>query len=236
MTHPTHLEAEGMTTIAVAVRRWRLASSWPGWRPLVSATCLAVVATLGVLAVINESALLGFDRRVEAAVLGGRTRWLDTAMVWLTFLGTRYAIAAIAGGLVLWSAITGKGRAAVGVIVLAALVNPVVEVAVKELVGRVRPNVAQLLPGNGPSFPSGHVLAAVGFYGSLPLLVWRATRRVWLRAATVAGAVAVIGIVAASRVYLDVHWTTDAVAGILLGVLLIDLTFRVHHARPAAAC
>jgi undecaprenyl-diphosphatase len=207
--------------------------AYPRWVRAASAVAVATVAALAITVVTNEYALLRFDRAIEAAAIDARTGWLDTAMVWLTFLGTRYAVGAIAFGLVLWSAITGRARGAVAVIVGAALLNPVVEVLLKEMVGRVRPDTAQLLPGNGPSFPSGHVVAAAGFYGTLPLLVWQATRRTWARAAAVAAAVAVIVTVAVTRVYLDVHWATDAFAGLLVGAVLVDLTFRTYFSRPA---
>lgn len=216
----------------VATTRPRLAG-YPRWVRVVTAVAVAVVVALAVTAVTNEPALLGFDRAVEAAAIDARTGWLDTAMVWLTFLGTRYAIGALAFGLVLWSGITGRSRLGVAVIVVAALANPVVEVVLKELVGRVRPDTAQLLPGNGPSFPSGHVLAAAGFYGTLPLLAWQATRRTWLRAAAVVSATAVILTVAVTRVYLDVHWATDAMAGLLVGAVLVDLSFRCYFSRLA---
>ena len=59
----------------------------------------------------------------------------------------------------------------------------------------------------GYAFPSGHAtFAAAGWLAVAILLAgaWPARRR-----ALVAAALAVIAIVGASRVYLQVHWTTD---------------------------
>lgn len=195
---------------------------------VLSGGALAIFATLAVIAVTSEATLLRVDQKMQAFILESRTAWLDQAMVWLTFLGTRYVIGAASLALLAWSLITRRHRTFVFIIVAAALINPVFEIGFKELVDRVRPAVAQILPGNGPSFPSGHVLASVGFYGLLPFLTWEVTRNAWARLAAVVGSLAVITVVTVSRPYLDVHWTTDAIAGVLLGTVLVTATYQVY--------
>lgn len=190
---------------------------------------VAMAAFLGLAAtaVLNEGSLLRFDVAVQHALMSVRTGWLDTSMVWLTFLGTRYVIGAAMLGLVGWSLITKRHQTFVMVLAGAVLLNPVFEVGFKELVDRVRPSLNQLVPGNGPSFPSGHVLASVGFYGLVPFLTWEMTRNAWARLAAVIGSLLVIGAVTISRPYLNVHWTTDATAGVLLGTVLVAATYHV---------
>lgn len=201
---------------------------------VLATAAVTAFAALAVLAIAAEPTLLRLDRAVQSWILANRTGWLDQAMVWLTFLGTRYVIGAAAVTLFVWSQITRRHRTFVALIVGAVLLNPVLEIGFKELVDRVRPAVAQLLPGNGPSFPSGHVLAAVGFYGLIPFLTWEATRNAWGRCAAVVGSLAVIAVVTVSRPYLDVHWTTDAVAGVLLGTVLVAGTYQTFlRVKPA---
>lgn len=183
--------------------------------------CLLLFGILAAFVVISEGLLLAVDRGVESSVLGIRNGALNETMVALTFLGTRWVIGAMTIALVVWSLFTGKARALMVVIVAAVLLNPLVEVGFKELVDRVRPDAAQLVAGRGPSFPSGHVLASVGFYGMAPLLAWEATRSRVLRHGTLVGSVALILTIGASRVYLDVHWATDVLAGMLLGTALV---------------
>lgn len=189
---------------------------------------MAAFTALAIFAITSEATLLRFDRPMQDLLLESRTAWLNRTMVWLTFLGTRYAIALAALGLLSWSWITKRHRSFVLIIIAAALLNPIVEVGFKELVDRVRPTVDQLLPGNGPSFPSGHVLATVGFYGLIPLLAWEATRNVWARFAALVGSMAIVVAVTVSRPYLDVHWTTDAIAGVLLGTALVVGTYHAY--------
>jgi undecaprenyl-diphosphatase len=184
---------------------------------------------------IAERLLLAVDRGVETSMLGARSSSLDTTMVALTFLGTRWVIGAITLGLVVWSLYTGKARPLTAVIVAAVLINPIFEFGFKELVDRVRPDTAQLVAGRGPSFPSGHVLASVGFYGMVPLFVWEATRSRTAQLGALIGSLTVILTIAVSRVYLDVHWTSDVVAGMLLGTALVVVAGHTYHVWQQAA-
>jgi undecaprenyl-diphosphatase len=199
-------------------------------RTAIALVTIAMVAftSLAVFAATSEATLLRFDRAVQGLLLDSRTEWLNHAMIWLTFLGTRYVIAVAALGLLIWSRVNKNHQTFVMIIVAAAILNPVLEVGFKELVDRVRPAIDQLLPGNGPSFPSGHVLAAVGFYGLFPFLTWEATHKTWLRFAAFLGSLAVVVVVTVSRPYLDVHWATDAIAGALLGMVLVVASYQVY--------
>ena len=203
--------------------------------------CVATFLILALIAVSKETLLLKVDIAVQEGTMDVRTGWLNTAMVMLTELGTRYVIGVLAVGLAVWARLTKRCTTTLVVIIAAVAINPVFEILFKELVGRVRPNLNQLLPGNGPSFPSGHVLAAVGFYGIIPLVVWETTANRAARLVAFFASSAVILTVAASRVYLDVHWTTDVFAGLLLGIVLVVGTYHalnghgLHHARSCCA-
>ncbi len=86
------------------------------------------------------------------------------------------------------------------------------------LVGRDRPPVEQLDGAPTDSFPSGHVAAAVVFYVGLALVAtWHTSDR-RVQVPFVALAVAAPTIVIASRLYRGMHYVTDVVGGITLGL------------------
>lgn len=86
----------------------------------------------------------------------------------------------------------------------------------KWIVARDRPDLEQLAPWSGSSFPSGHTAAAAATYAAVALVL--TLRSSWTRRGIAAGAAAFLAIgVAATRALLGVHWFTDVLAGLAVG-------------------
>ena len=87
---------------------------------------------------------------------------------------------------------------------------------IKFLVERTRPDLSRLTGYAGSSFPSGHATAAAATLAAVALVTTRGRSRE-TKAIAAAIAAGLAAIVAATRVFLGVHWFTDVVAGLLLG-------------------
>jgi membrane-associated phospholipid phosphatase len=104
---------------------------------------------------------------------------------------------------------------------------------------RARPVFDQpLLTLSSYSFPSGHVAASTIFYGLAVAWVFtRPTRWRW-RALAVVGALAMVSLVAFSRMYLGVHYLSDVAAAFAEGVAWLAICLSAlaafwHRARGA---
>ena len=75
-----------------------------------------------------------------------------------------------------------------------------------------------LAPLGGSSFPSGHVLTYVGWYGFLAHLAAIHLDDPRLRRATVAALLTLVALVGPSRIEQGHHWATDVLASYLLGL------------------
>nr|WP_232541644.1 phosphatase PAP2 family protein [Nocardia bovistercoris] len=108
--------------------------------------------------------------------------------------------------------------AVLGIVTVAFTASSLTKLAV----ARERPpQVARLVPEDNYSFPSGHVTAITALAGAL-LLVYALGRPTRARiAVAVTLAVTVVTTVGATRLYLGVHWLTDVVGGVILGVTVV---------------
>lgn len=86
----------------------------------------------------------------------------------------------------------------------------------------------------GNSFPSGHIVRTVVVYGLLAFVVRRLAPSLVVRALAIPVAIAIIVLMAFDRLYLDVHWESDVVGGLLLGAIAL-LAATVWLDRPRSA-
>jgi undecaprenyl-diphosphatase len=95
------------------------------------------------------------------------------------------------------------------------------------LVDRQRPPVRHLdqAPPTS-SFPSGHVAAAVCMYGALAVLANERARSALVRGLFVALAVLIPLAVALSRLYRGMHYLSDVLGGVILGVTWLFLVVK----------
>ena len=84
------------------------------------------------------------------------------------------------------------------------------------------PSITELVAGSGPlanSFPSGHMVRAVIAYGLIAFVVQRLAPWPLARTLAIPVATLLILLLAFDRLYLDLHWESDVVGGLLLGAI-----------------
>jgi undecaprenyl-diphosphatase len=188
---------------------------------------LATAAALG-----NGQALLTWDEPIQRGVEANRTSTLNDVFLAISRLGSTVVVLSLG---TLATVLTWRRcRAVATALLIATFARPAIEFIVKGLVGRDRPDFERLVGGNGPSFPSGHVMAAIALWGLLPVVVSLYTRRRAIWWASLAISAALIAGIAASRVYLGVHWFSDVTGGLVVGtffLLGVDKVLRHAHRR-----
>jgi len=127
-----------------------------------------------------------------------------------------------------WKA--GRRREAVGV-AASFLFQIVLSNALKYTVHRARPPDA--IPLHlGPSFPSGHTMAAVVVYGFLAYLLLRGRERNRWVVIPAGALIVLIAFVPISRVYLGVHWPYDTIGSLTLGAALLGILVTLYKYPP----
>ena len=108
-----------------------------------------------------------------------------------------------------------------------AAVNLVCAVALnvllKQFVQRPRPDGFRLIAETGYSFPSGHSMVAMAFYGLLAWMVWHYERDRFVRWLCVIGFGLVIALIGISRIFLGVQYASDVIAGFCVSLIWLAL-------------
>jgi membrane-associated phospholipid phosphatase len=185
---------------------------------------LLVVAFVA-MAVLASFDALPWDRAITRAVIAARTPTRDSLARRASLLGSTKIVLIVSAALALL-ALRRSPRLALAIVII-AIARPLSEFVLKEVVGRDRPVGNQLVPGRGPSFPSGHPYAAAASWGLVPLVVplYTRNRAIWWISVVVVWTIVIL--VAASRVWLGVHWTTDVVASVTLAVIGVAIVERL---------
>lgn len=199
---------------------------------------LAVAGSvLGVLVrdVTSKEHLVQFDLPTTRFLVEHREAWLTSLLLIISKLGSTIVLVplvAVAGVLAYprvrsWRPLWVLVAALAGAVALYD--------TVKVFVGRPRPRVGALVTtASGYSFPSGHVTQSVAVYGTLILLANPLMRSSSCRMLAWAGTTLLVALIAFSRVYLGVHWTSDVLGGFALGTAWLAMVVAATDAvgRP----
>lgn len=198
------------------------------------AVALACLVTLGVL-VQASPRVRGWDAAVARSVADDASPMVGDLARNLTHFGDRNVYMAL-GAIVLVVLLAIRRLRLAGFLVAVVVGQWLLTNWLKGLVERERPDLDQLVSASGYAFPSGHASAAAATYLALALVI-AALRPRWNLGVLVAGAIAIAVVVAATRVLLGVHWTTDVLAGLAFGWACCLLSAWVSRVRlvPRAA-
>jgi len=171
--------------------------------------------------------MLSIDRTVPVA--------FDWLMLGLPWLGTNLTLLPIITLVSLWLwRQKGRGELALHLLVV-SLGSFIMNAALKDAFGRPRPDLWEHRGQYAwSSYPSGHAIVCASVFFTLALMLFRERRWRW----PLAAAAALMLVILYSRLYLGVHWPTDVVGGLLVGLVWLAATeyafahFRRRPNRP----
>lgn len=98
------------------------------------------------------------------------------------------------------------------------IVSTILNFGIKNIVRRTRPEGFRIIEESGYSFPSGHSMVSMAFYGLLIYLIYKKVDNKYLKNCLIFLLSIIILLIGLSRIYLGVHYTSDVLAGFLLGI------------------
>lgn len=108
-------------------------------------------------------------------------------------------------------------------IAIIAILNQVL----KRILQRPRPTEFRIIEETGYSFPSGHSMVSMAFYGYLIYLIYKYIKNKYVKCISIVLLSILICSIGISRIYLGVHYTSDVLGGFLISVsyLIIYIMF-----------
>jgi undecaprenyl-diphosphatase len=199
-------------------------------------TAVLTVAVVSLRPVVSQYQYL--DLVVFADLRPIIRPWLNNLMRAITFLG-QHQFLIPANLLLIVYFLTFRRKSWFSIRIAAIGISSLVLMfALKLLFMRERPPDPLLYAADGYSFPSGHAVMSVAFYGTLIYICSFTVQRKVFRVVIYSFLVLLILCIGFSRIYLRVHYTSDVIVGLIVGVLwlLISLytlkrieNYNKHH-------
>ena len=197
-------------------------------KTLIVAAAIILLAAAGFItyevAAVYDTQPLPLDKAVQDFFFSLRGPLQDAVISTITHLSDTVTIIAFCIVLLLL-----PNRKTYGLPVsLACLGGVAVYKPLKHFVLRQRPDTSlHLVTQGGYSFPSGHSVTSVIFYGLLLYLIQKNCKNETLRNVLSAVCGFLIVVIGPSRIYVGVHWPTDVLAGWCIGAAILIIAIAI---------
>ena len=202
---------------------------------------LTIALPLLIFVFITVNVLNHNSSNFDSYVYQGVSRFISSdltdIMILVSFLGSGQFLTTFS--LILLVAFFRRERYSfyASMIAINLLFSSLFNVGVKDIIHRDRPNILRLIEIGGFSFPSGHSMVSMSFYGFLIYLYFINYKTRWKYPITSLLAIFIL-LIGLSRIYLGVHYASDVLGGFFLGILwlgiysiIVDIRYRKKHAN-----
>ncbi len=183
-------------------------------RKTILSVLIIIFLTITLLVVNNNSSVINIDNSVNNWITSHQSPSVSNFMLSITKIcdNLQTLIIFIVFGLFLFI----KNKSYFKTFVVSCLSSILITEALKYIILRARPDN---LIEYGPSFPSFHAMMATVFLCSCIILLAPLMKNVFSKNIFVLASSISFPLVAFSRIYLSVHWASDVIAGIILGLI-----------------
>lgn len=205
--------------------------------PYLITVVIALVIVVGGINVFIEltetlktEVLADYDTSITDAIISYRTPALTTYFKFVTDVGDFYGYLIVLGIFLILSLLVFRRWKYVIQATLVLGIATVSNMMLKRFIDRARPGIEHLVSVETLSYPSGHAMSAMAFYGFLAFLILKFKMHKAIKFLLIFLLVFLILSIGISRIYLGVHFPSDIAGGFIAGfiwvvfcVLIFDL-------------
>ena len=102
-------------------------------------------------------------------------------------------------------------------------------VILKHIIQRKRPNINRLILEEGYSFPSGHSMMSMTFYGMLIFLIFKYVKNTTLKWTLIVILTILLSTIGITRIYLGVHYPSDVIGGFVVSLTYLFILTEIYN-------
>lgn len=196
----------------------------PYYVTILAAAVVFIVTLTGFVQLTDELAeneLGAIDESITEYIVSFRSEALTKYMTFVTHLGDRYTYIIITFLLAAYFFIRHRSWKFILQTTLVLLLATLSNIMLKDAINRARPSLEHLVTVNTLSYPSGHSMSAMAFYGFLIYLSLRYNTSGSLKSFIAILLGLLIASIGLSRIYLGVHFPTDVAGGFIGGLIWV---------------
>ena len=188
-------------------------------------TLILVVAGINIFIELTDTlsteTLKEYDQQVTDFVISLRTPALTQYFLYMTYLGDIYGYLLVLGIYLVVSIFIFKKARYVAQTFVVLILATVSNMVLKRFVDRARPGIEHLVSVETLSYPSGHAMSSMAFYGFLMYLFYKFKINGIIKAGILLSLTLIILSIGLSRIYLGVHYPSDIVGGYIAGTIWV---------------
>lgn len=200
---------------------------------------IAIIALIIVVSSINlfieltdtlkTDMLASMDDKITEYVISFRTPALTEFFIFMTDVGDLYGYLIVLTLYFLISRLIFKRWKYVLQTFLVLILASVSNMMLKRFINRARPGIEHMVSVETLSYPSGHAMSAMAFYGFLIYLCTRFRINKFLKTGLIALLVFIIISIGISRIYLGVHFPSDIAGGYIAGLIWVFFCILIFN-------
>lgn len=178
-----------------------------------------------LVSLLNQATWINtFDSHIIHIVRSVASPLTTTIAIAITSIGNPYSMLGLTVVATLTLLFIHQNNAALFLLVNMAVFSSLNHI-IKEWVARPRPSAHHLVVASGFSFPSGHSSGALLFFGSLSIIAIYLIKSHYWRHLVIGLCLILTLLIGISRIYVQVHYPTDVLAGFMLALTGLGLSW-----------
>lgn len=181
----------------------------------------AVLFTIITYFIFNNQ-INHLDTLVHSYILGIRNKNLTSILLTITNISSAYALIVLSILLL----IIIKEKKIPLLITLNLICSYALNAFAKVIFTRPRPIGINLIEESGFSYPSGHSMVSMAYYGFIAYLIYKKQTNKLIKTIIIVSLLLTILLVGFSRIYLGVHYLSDVIGGFLLSIVYLMIFIK----------